>query len=86
LFGSESALAAGPMGEIERMVVSAEGLRSEDFVIPRIPRLSSRGTRRELLAPVRNLRWVVEGTTARLDFELLKGCYATSLLREFMKG
>ena len=86
LFGSESPTAAGSMGEIERMVVAAEGLRPEDFVIPRIPRLSSRGTRRELVAPVRDLRWVVEGTTARLDFELQKGCYATSLLREFMKG
>src|SRR3990172_5107005 len=86
LFGSESPTAAGSMGEIERMVVAAEGLRPEDFVIPRIPRLSSRGARRELVAPVRDLRWVVEGTTARLDFELQKGCYATSLLREFMKG
>lgn len=85
LFGSESVLAAGPMGEIEREVVAAEGLRPEDFVIPRMPRLSSRGTRRELLAAVRGLRWAVEDTTATLEFELGKGCYATSLLREFTK-
>ncbi len=85
LFGSESVLAAGPMGEIEREVVAADGLQPEDFVIPRMPRLSSRGTRRELLAAVRGLRWAVEGTAVTLEFELGKGCYATSLLREFTK-
>jgi tRNA pseudouridine13 synthase len=73
------------MGEIERAVVAAEGLKPEDFVIPRMPRLSSRGTRRELVAAVRNLRWTVEGATATLEFELGKGCYATSFLRELMK-
>jgi len=86
LFGSDAVLAAGPMGEIERAVVAAEGLKPEDFVVPRMPRLSSRGTRRELVAAVRGLRWAVEGATATLEFELSKGCYATSLLREFMKG
>ena len=45
-----------------------------------------RGTRRELVAAVRGLRWAVEGSAAKLEFELSKGCYATSLLREFMKG
>jgi tRNA pseudouridine13 synthase len=86
LFGSEAPLAAGTMGEIERTVVEAEGLKPEDFVIPRMPRLSSRGMRRELLAVVRGLGWAVGGTNATLEFELQRGCYATSLLREFMKG
>jgi len=85
LFGSDAVLAAGPMGEIERAVVASEGLKPEDFVVPRMPRLSSRGTRRELVAAVRGLRWAVEGSAAKLEFELSKGCYATSLLREFMK-
>jgi tRNA pseudouridine13 synthase len=85
LFGSDGIFSAGPMGEIEREVVAAEGLKPEDFVIPRMPRLSSRGTRRELLATVRGLRWAVDGDAAKLEFELSKGCYATSLLREFMK-
>jgi tRNA pseudouridine13 synthase len=85
LFGSEAPLAAGVMGEIERGVVDAERLGAQDFVIPRIPRLSSRGTRRELVSPVRDLRWSVTGEGAIVEFELLKGCYATALLREFMK-
>jgi len=86
LFGSDGLLAAGPMGGIEREIVAAEGLKPEDFVIPRMPRLSSRGTRRELLAVVHGLRWEVVGATANLEFELSKGCYATSLLREFTKA
>ena len=85
LFGSEAPLARGPMGEIERAVVAAEGVKPEDFVIPRMPRLSSKGTRREVLSPVRGLRWSIADTTASMEFELPKGCYATSLLREFIK-
>ena len=85
LFGSDGLLAGGPMGEIEGEVVASERLQPEDFVIPKMPRLSSRGTRRELLAPVRNLRWALAATTATFEFELSKGCYATSLLREFIK-
>jgi len=86
LFGSEVPLAGGLGGDLEREVVAAEGLRPEDFVIPTIPRLSSRGTRRALVASVRGLRWSVAEGAATLEFELPKGAYATSLLREFMKG
>ena len=85
LFGSEAEFAAGRPGEIERGVVEAEGLRREDFVIPAIPRLSSRGTRRELLAPLRDLEWEAGEGTLALRFSLTPGCYGTSLLREFLK-
>jgi tRNA pseudouridine13 synthase len=86
LFGSEVAIAGGPQGEIEREVIDADGLRPEDFVIPSIPRLSSRGTRRTLVAPIRGLRWSIAVGAATLEFELPKGAYATCLLREFMKS
>ncbi len=86
LFGSEVAFAGGPGGDIEREVVAAEGLKPEDFVIPRIPRLSSKGMRRALVASVGALRWSVTGDAATFEFDLTKGAYATSVLREFMKG
>jgi tRNA pseudouridine13 synthase len=86
LFGSEVTIAGGPQGEIEREVIDADGLRPEDFVIPSIPRLSSRGTRRTLVAPIRGLRWSIAAGAATLEFELPKGAYATCLLREFMKS
>jgi len=85
LFGSESEFAAGRPGEIEKRVVGSEGLRREDFVIPAIPRLSSKGTRRELLASVRDLAWEAGDGTLTLSFALTPGCYGTSLLREFLK-
>jgi len=47
---------------------------------------SSKGTRRELLAPYENLKVETEQGAARLSFSLNKGCYATALMREFMKA
>jgi tRNA pseudouridine13 synthase len=85
LFGSESEFAAGRPGEIEKRVVGSEGLRRDDFVIPAIPRLSSKGTRRELLAPLRDLEWEAGDGTLEMRFTLTPGCYGTSLLREFLK-
>ncbi len=85
LFGSETRFADGAMGEIERAAVAAEGLSPEDFIIPEIPRISSRGTRREILAPLRSLEASVEGDSLRVSVELTRGAYATCLLREYMK-
>jgi tRNA pseudouridine13 synthase len=85
LFGSESEFAGGEPGEIEKGIIAAEGLRREDFIIPDIPRISSKGARREILAPVRSLEARVSEGTLQLSVELSRGCYATSLLREFMK-
>ena len=85
LFGSMSEFAAGEPGAIERQVVEAEGLRREDFVIPDLPRISSKGTRREILAPLRALDASVEGSSLHVRVELPRGAYATCLLREFMK-
>ncbi len=86
LFGSEPEFADGEPGEIERSVVAAESLRPEDFIIPDIPRISSRGTRREILAPLRSLRAAVEKDTLDVAVELTRGAYATCLLREYTKS
>jgi len=86
LFGSEPEFAAGEPGQIEKEIVSSEGLRPEDFIIVEIPRISSKGIRREILAPLRQLETRVEGTDLFLTLELSRGCYATSLAREFTKA
>lgn len=86
LFGSEPEFAGGEAGQIEKDIVASEGLGPKDFLIPDLPRISSKGTRREILAPVRNLRAKVEGTELQLSVELTRGAYATCLLREFMKA
>ncbi|MGI0149454.1 MAG: tRNA pseudouridine(13) synthase TruD, partial [Thermoplasmata archaeon] len=86
LFGSKPTFAGGEPGQIEKEIVAAEGVRPEDFMIPDIPRISSKGTRREILAPVRNLEAQVREGTLFLAFELTRGSYATSLVREFTKS
>ncbi len=86
LFGSESEFAGGEPGQIEKDVILGEPLRPTDFLIPDLPRISSKGSRREILAPVRSLDAVVEGRTLTIRTDLTRGAYATCLLREFMKS
>ncbi len=86
LFGSESGLAEGQMGEIERAVIEEEGVKGEDFIVSALPQCGSKGSRRELLARFRDLAYAAEGDDISMSFSLDKGCYATSLLREFMKS
>jgi tRNA pseudouridine13 synthase len=85
LFGSESTFAGAEMGEIERSVVESEGLRPHDFTLPAMPRVSSKGTRRPLAMPLPRMNVKPSDGTVEMKFELSKGCYATILLREFMK-
>lgn len=90
IFGSEEPFADGEMGEIEREVVAEARYEREDFRIPKLPEVASRGTRRELLAPLGPVRSAEgsdeSGAYLELSFFLLKGSYATCLLREVMKS
>lgn len=86
IFGTESQFAGGRMGEIERRVIEAEGVEKMDFQIVGLREASSKGIRRELLAQAKDLRIDFDGEVATFRFILNKGCYATSLMREFMKA
>ena len=86
LFGSESVLAEGEPGEIEREVIERNSLEPQDFVIPGLPRCSSKGGRRELLCPVKDIGSEFGDEGYKLSFSLPKGNYATCLMREFMKS
>lgn len=93
LVGSDPHFADGEMGEIEHMVVEKEKIDPRDFIIPEIPYLSSSGSRRALLALLHSLDWTIHSDDVypgkqalTLRFELQKGCYATSFLREIMKA
>ena len=72
--------------------IEKEKIDPRDLIIPEIPYISSTGSRRPLLAKFKDLNFkpindeLNENKNALiLKFELEKGCYATSLLREFMK-
>ena len=86
IFGSQSTFAGGQIGEIERAIVEREKIAGPDFEIVGLREASSKGTRRELLATYKGFRVSVEGTDVTFKFSLNKGCYATSLLREYMKA
>jgi tRNA pseudouridine13 synthase len=81
LIGTETEFAEGDPGAIERAVLDAEALSREDFDLPD-PYYSS-GTRRAI-----SLRTAITIETDPLSFsfELPKGSYATTVLREYLKS
>ncbi len=86
LFGSDGELAEGEMGEIERKVIEENRLSHEDFIIPGLTRCSSKGSRREILCPLKDISQSFTDDGYTLKFSLPKGNYATCLLREYMKS
>ena len=108
--GSEIYTSSGKTGEIEMQAINDAGLGEVEWSVEQIPRLSSKGTRRALVAsfqemfvdtvpvadeeslgekwkagPQNDSRWHPEGACIRFRFTLSSGCYATTLLREFMQ-
>jgi tRNA pseudouridine13 synthase len=92
LYGSHSIFSKGEMGEIEKSIIEEEGIDYRDFIISEIPFISSKGSRRSIIAVVNNMDYSMrkddfnDKDYLNIKFELNKGCYATSLLREFMKS
>ena len=94
IFGYETELVDGVQGEIERRVLGDEAVELSDFYSEKMPEISSKGTRRPVLVPVKvKLRddelKEDELNPGRfkmtLQFFLPKGSYATVLVREYMK-
>lgn len=85
LFGTDSALGEEEIGEIERKVIEDEGLSAKDFMVPLLHQCCSKGSRREIIGRITDMRYSTDTDSVNFSFALNKGCYATSLLREFMK-
>ncbi|MFC6862367.1 tRNA pseudouridine(13) synthase TruD [Halomicroarcula sp. GCM10025817] len=83
LVGTETELADGDPGDIERAVLEDVGVDPADFDLPGA--FDSTGTRRAVLVRT-DLGVEREGSDLRFSFSLPKGSYATVLLREFRKG
>ena len=83
LVGTETALADGEPGEIEREVLDDVGLEPGDFDLP--SEFDSTGTRRAVQVRT-ELGISRAGHDLTFDFALPKGSYATVLLREFRKN
>jgi tRNA pseudouridine13 synthase len=85
LFGHKSVFAGGRQGIIEREIVRANDLNGEDFIVPEISECTSAGSRREMLSTLAGVEMSADGNDLLLKFDLVRGSYATSLLREIMK-
>jgi tRNA pseudouridine13 synthase len=91
IFGARQKLSSGAMGELERQILLEEGVDAQGFRVPSMPEISAKGELRAAVCPVRNFSAGkilpdAEGQLQmHLEFMLLRGAYATVLLREIMK-
>jgi len=80
LVGTETELADGAQGEIERAILSELEIEPPDFSLP--GNFDSTGTRRAILV---RTDLTVDPDELRFAFSLPSGSYATVLLREYLK-
>ncbi|MFO7834706.1 MAG: tRNA pseudouridine(13) synthase TruD, partial [Halohasta sp.] len=80
LVGTETELADGEPGEIEREILDELDLVPEDFDLP--DNFESTGTRRAILV---RTDLGVDAEDRRFEFALPSGSYATALMREYTK-
>lgn len=93
LVGYQQALSNGKQGEIEKKILEDEDVQLGSFKIPLMPEISSKGKLRTAVTPVKDPKIGAsveddantEKRKVCLSFTLMKGSYATVLLREFMK-
>jgi tRNA pseudouridine13 synthase len=80
LVGTETTLADGDPGDIERTVLDDVGIEPDDFDLP--GEFHSEGTRRAVVVPT---ALALEREPVTFRFSLPRGSYATVLLREYLK-
>ena len=85
LIGRDTQVPDSRTGEIIRHVMDEEGISPGSFVVKDLPELTSAGLWREALINASPEFSAGEGT-AGVKFFLPKGCYATTVLREYMKS
>jgi tRNA pseudouridine13 synthase len=93
LVGFGQWLSEGEMGHIENRILEEECLKSEVFRVQEMPRISGKGELRPVVSPIRDFKLEIVShdeesvaeRTVRVSFMLLRGSYATMLLREIMK-
>ncbi|MDG6219861.1 MAG: tRNA pseudouridine(13) synthase TruD [Candidatus Thermoplasmatota archaeon] len=83
--GTDSTLAEGEPGEMERKVLEEEGLETNWFSLRGMPDMSSKGTRRHVAMHPQGMQIGVDGGLLA-SFTLSSGSYATTIMREIMKN
>jgi tRNA pseudouridine13 synthase len=80
-------------GEIEQSILQREKVTPSDFYVQSVPRLSAKGGLRAALTPILDLKMATPSedeansskNKLKVEFTLHRGCYATVVLREFLK-
>jgi tRNA pseudouridine13 synthase len=93
LVGIKQSLSQGVMGQIEKQVLEEESVETGSFKVDAVREMSRRGGLRAVVTPVRDFKLLGASASAArqkahradLSFMLLRGSYATVLLREIMK-
>ena len=93
IVGFGQRLSEGEMGRIEANVLGEQSLELKSFRVQELPRISGKGGLRTIISPVRDFRInelfgsdeVEGGNRVKISFMLLRGSYATILLREVIK-
>ena len=86
IFGMKQKLSGGVMGEIEQEVLEAEGIGDGPIRLNELSRAGGKGGLRTVLTPVKDFKLLdASADSVQVSFMLLRGCYATVLLRELMK-
>ncbi len=93
LVGFGQRLSEGEMGRIEARILKEEGVRSASFRVQESSRISAKGGLRLVVSPIEGFQ--IEDVShdkenpnalrIKMRFMLLRGSYATTLLREIMK-
>ncbi|PQV42113.1 tRNA pseudouridine(13) synthase TruD [Methanohalophilus euhalobius] len=92
LVGTSTEFTDSSPGNIEKEILQETGVEQKDFHIPEIPRITSKGRRREILLNVKPAYTIDDDELnagkkkVTLEFCLPKGSYATTVIREYMKA
>jgi tRNA pseudouridine13 synthase len=91
LVGVKQKLSTGVMGELEQRVLQQENVNMNGFHVAVNSKMGGKGSLRTVLTPVYDFKQLAvvskndNRLTVSLEFMLLRGCYATVLLREIIK-
>jgi len=90
IIGFKQKTSGGIMGELEQRVLKQENVNINGFRVTTNSKIDNRGSLRTVLTPVKDFKQLDfltdnNNSTASIEFMLLRGCYATVLLREIIK-
>ena len=92
IFGVRQKLSQGIMGQIENEVLQQEKVETENLRFNELSRTGGKGGLRTAITPVKDFKLQSvsasadgKGCEAKVSFMLLRGSYATVVLREIMK-